>query len=275
MGDRVFLNIDTNDGYVVIPFKGLKELDYFTIGYRDEGELIDSLNKLLDLSLKMEDIVRIYISSIKYKYNKNSSLSCIKYSGDNYNVDSLRNMLSLYLRQDHRRLSRCDVRHVITEGMINFKAGKPVSDRDIEIAVKVYLKSDYKKQRDMYFMIKNFGSIVIDKLSKEDRDRVILSEMGTKDEDSFVQYLIELASRGEEELEIAMDELSRVDLIDLSRILEGSKKNIFDGLASSKRNKLEDEDSEDRYALEALTEMSIEQLKELQVEYNRVYGHKR
>lgn len=261
MGNEVYLNIETNKGLIMIPFLGIKELDCFTVGYGSGAELIDSLCEILDLNISLLDVIRIYISGDRYKNNGNSSLNYIKYRADNYNVESVREMLSLYLRQDHRRIKYCDVRHVATDGMVKFKGGKAITDREINLAVKAFFTGDYKKQRDMYFLIKDFGGVRIDKLSDDHKKqyKTELSKMESK-EDDFYQYLIELASRGEEDLDRAMDELSRTDLEDISKLLNGN--GVFDGITKDN-----EEVSEDVYAIEALTGMSINSLKNLLGEF--------
>jgi len=260
MEKRVMLNIDTKNGHYVIPFLDLKKLDGFTAGFKNEEEMIETLNRILDLSIDMEDIVRIYISSDRYKERDNSSLSCIKYSGDNFNIDSLRDMFSLYLKQDHRRIRRSDVRFVNTDNMLRFQAGKPISDKGIDVAVKVFLSMDYKKQRDVYFMIRDFGSVRIDKVVRdmEDTKENDLSKSESYNEE-FIQYLVELAGRGEEYLDKAMEELSKVDLEDISRSLEKGGLGIFDSLGATFS-----EFDEDTYVLVEYTGMSIEELKSIQ-----------
>ena len=104
MDNKVFLNIETKRGLIVIPFDKLKYVDLFTMGYNNEIELIESIDKILDLSLDISEVTDIYISGRRFKYTKNDSLSCIKYSTDNYNLDSLKEMLSLYLKQNHKRI---------------------------------------------------------------------------------------------------------------------------------------------------------------------------
>lgn len=268
MGNRVFLNIETKNGLVMIPFLGLKELDYFTIGFENDEQLITSLSKMLDLSLNVEDVFRIYITGNRYKDTKNSSLLCIKYREDNYNIESLKEMFSLYLKQDHRRIKNCDIRFVVTKGMVDFIGGKSISDHDIDCAVDAFLKKDYKKQRDVYFMIKDFASIRVDKLGKVERSRTELNMLDAE-EDSFVQNLIECASRGED-VDRILDEMALIDLEDISRVLSGSKKDIFDGLTDE-----EVEDLEDVYSLEALTGMSLEEIKKFQTGYNFGNGFRR
>ena len=263
MENKVFLNIDTNRGLVVIPFESLRKLDLFTVGYNNKEELVDSLSRMLDLSLNVDDVLNIYISGNRYKHTRNDSLNYIKYSDDNYNIDSLSDMLSLYLKQDHRRIRYCDVRFVNIDSMLRFNAGYPINDREIDLAVKIFLNKDYKKQRDMYFMIKSFGNVRSDKLSKGERERLVLSEMNAQ-EDSFVQYLVELASRDKDKLVMALDELSKVDLEDISRLMDGKNYAPFDGLVNDKEDDLE----EDIYALEMLTDLSIEEIKDLQLGYS-------
>ena len=230
------------------------------MGYNNEIELIESINKILDLSLDISEVTDIYISGRRFKHTKNDSLSCIKYSTDNYNLDSLKEMLSLYLKQNHKRIRYCDVRFVNTEGMIKFNAGRPISDKDIELAVSIYLNSGYKKERDMYFMIKNFGTVRTEKLKESSRTRESLKEM----DDSFVKYLIELSSRGEEQLEKALDELSKIDLEEISKVLDGKQHIPFDWLYNPKED---DSEYENRHALEVLTGLDTYEIKDLQIGY--------
>ena len=262
MGNSVFLNIETNYGIIRIPFVGLRELDYFTVGYADSVELVNSLIKMLNLSILYSDVLDMYITGDKYTNNGNSSLSCIKYRDDNYDMESVKNMLSLFLRQDHRRIRYCDVRHVKTEGMIRFNGGMTINDREIDLAINSFLKDRtgmyiYKKVRDMYFLVKDFGGIKINKLydGASYLYDINLSKTESR-EDDFYQYLIEYSSNGENEFEKAIDELSRMELENIKDTIENG--NLFDGI-----KKEDDELTEDMYALESLTGMSIASLKKI------------
>ena len=115
----------------------------------------------------------------------------------------------------------------------------------------------------MLTLVKSFGNIRSDKLSKGERDRLSLSEMNAQ-EDSFVQYLVELAGRDKDKLVKALDELSKVDLEDISRLMDGKNYAPFDGLVNDK----EDNIDEDRYALEMLTNLRIDEIKDLQLGYS-------
>ena len=266
MENKVILNIDTENGLYVIPFLDLKKLDAFTTGFENEEEMIKALNRILDLSIETKDIISIYISSDRYKKRDNDSLSCIKYSKDNFNVDSLREMFSLYLKQDHRRIRKTDVRFVNTDEMLRFQAGKPISDKGIELAVRAFLGTDYKKQRDTYFTIRNFGTIRVDKVSRNIEDTKKDELPNAVYNDEFIQYLIELASRGEDYLDKAMDELSKVDLEIISRSIEKSGLGIFDGLGGITFSLFD----EDTYVLVENTGMSIEELKSIQPEMKQL-----
>lgn len=263
MGNSVFLNIETNYGVIRIPFMGLKELDYFTIGYNDSEELINSLIKVLDLPMLFSDVSRIYIDGKDYTNNGNSSINYIKYRGDNYDMESVQNILSLYLRQDHRRIRFCDVRYVKTEGMIRFNGGMSITDREINMSINSFLKDRYgnyvyKKVRDMYFLVKKFGGVKINKLYADyiSTYDVNLSKVEAK-EDDFYQYLIEYSSHGENEFEKAIDELSIMELENIKSTIEDG--NLFDGIKKEEDYEL----VEDINALESLTGLSIESLKKI------------
>lgn len=273
MENRVILNIETSNGVYVIPFIDLYKLDRWTVVFSNEEEMINSINRILGLSIDLSDVVSIYISSDRYMDRDNNSLSNIKYSGDNWNFDSLKDMLSLYLKQDHRRIRKCDVRFVNTHEMTMFQAGYDISDRDIDLAVKIYLKDNYKKQRDMYFMIKNFGSIRTDKVGSymEEVRRNELSK-GESINDDFIQYLIELSGRGVDYLDKAMDELSKSDLEEIERVLTKPERGIFDGFRTVDEEKSLEEDM---ICLVEFTGMSIEELKEIQPNNGLNLGRRR
>ena len=144
--------------------------------------------------------------------------------------------------------------------MLRFQAGLPISDKGIELAVKVFLNMNYKKQRDTYFMIRNFGNIKVDKVVKEvDNSKSTDLSKTEAYNDEFIQYLIEVASRGEEYLNRAIGELSMYDLEDISRSLGNRGVDIFDGLERPLG-----EFDEEAYVLVEYTGMSIEELKSIQ-----------
>lgn len=263
MPKRVILNINTKNGKYFLPFLDLKKIDEFTSRFENEKEMIETLNRILDLDIELEEIISINISSDKYKERESSSLSCIKYRNDNWNLDSLRDMFSLFLKQDHRRIRRTDIRFDNTDEMLRFQAGKPISDKGIDVAVKVFLCMGYEKQRDTYFMIRDFGNVKVDKVTRDMKKTYENNLFNSESyNDDFIQYLIDLASGGEEYLDKAMEELSKVDLEDISKVLGKNELGIYDGLGNINFTEFD----EDTYALIEYTGMSIKELKSLQPE---------
>lgn len=299
MGERVYLNVDTNEGLLFIPFVGLRELDLFTVGYENSFELINSLNRMLDIFIDIDSVKRIYISGDMYKKSDKGSLSKIKYSSDNFDKELLAKMYALYLKQDRRRVMRSDIRNIITEGMVKFKGGKSLSDKDIEKAVEIYFDKDYKNQRDAYFIIKDFAkTMMIDGKEIGLVDRVSLKEFSFKEKkehrmnildmlearnDDYFKYLLELFARDREQYDKVMDELSGYGLDELSAVLDLKGKKLFDGLNGNVNNKDSktntkknnddcylDGDSiidEDLYMLEYCTLMKIDMLQDLVYEF--------
>ena len=288
MGERVYLNVDTNDGLMFIPFIGLKELDLFTVGFQNGLELINSLNRMLDVSINIDSVKRIYISGDMYKKSDKGSLSEIKYSSDNFDKELLAKMYALYLKQDRRRVMKSDIRNIITKGMVMFKGGKSLSDRDIEKAVEIYFDKDYKNQRDAYFLIKDFAkTMMIDgknisldrrvsdknvsfKENKEKRMNVL--DMLEARKDGYFKYLLELFSSDRIQYDKVMDELSGYSLEELSNVLDMRGKRLFDGLTLDTKNNdnnldRDSIDDEDLYMLEYCTGMSLDMLQDLVYEF--------
>ena len=111
-------------------------------------------------------------------------------------------------------------------------------------------------------MIRDFGGIRIDKVGSyiEEIKKNELSK-GEGINDDFVQYLVELAGKGEEYLDMAMEELSKGDLEDIGRMLSKPERGVYDGLRTvSKEESLE----EDKICLVEFTGMSIEELRDIQ-----------
>lgn len=288
MGERVYLNVDTNDGLMFIPFIGLKELDLYTVGFQNGFELINSLNRMLDISINIDSVKRIYISGDMYKKSDKGSLSEIKYSSDNFDKELLAKMYALYLKQDRRRVMKSDIRNIITKGMVMFKGGKSLSDRDIEKAVEIYFDKDYKNQRDAYFLIKDFAkTMMIDgknisldrrvsdknvsfKENKEKRMNVL--DMLETRKDGYFKYLLELFSSDRIQYDKVMDELSGYSLEELSNVLDMRGKRLFDGLTIDTKNNdnnldRDSIDDEDLYMLEYCTGMSLDMLQDLVYEF--------
>lgn len=244
----VNLCIVINNKTLFIPFNSLEEIDIFTTRYPDRYNFLINIIKILDLDITIKDITSIYIES------SNRKNLPIKYQKDNYNLDSLINNYALYLIKDPTK---------ITSGMkkviANIKDNQEPNNLtlgEMTFIVKRYITSRYSIHRNIYFMIKDETNIAIDKPQSNQRTlkREDLSKLESNND--FIQYLIELKQRGYEEL--AIEELSKIDLEDLSSNLKTNGYGVFDGMCNTDLSIYED-----MIILEESTGMDIDTLKEI------------
>lgn len=260
MSKKINLYIETSKGIVSIPFIGIKEVDLFTVEYNNRIEFLNSLINILDLSIDIDDVGVMYLSYKDSEENEFDYETClpVKYGKDNYNVDSVIENFSLYLREDQSRLTILGIRNVGDKIIYNFNPGY-VSDNDVNLIARTYLDGDYRKIRDTYFRLCDDYSIKIDKVSTRSADysRLELSQLESR-EDNFIQYLIELASRGEEQAEIARDELAKLDHEEVRKNIDKTYYGVIDGLSDSQIV-----NSMDIANLEECTGISINKLREM------------
>lgn len=250
MSRPINLCIVVNDRILMIPFNSLEEIDVFTMRYNDRYNFLNRMIKILDLNVQIRDITGLYIMS---SANKNLPL---KYGKDNYNLDSLIDNYALYLVKNRFKIYfPAGLKKVIT----NIKGEYNLDNltlKEMTFIIKRYFNGRYSNHREIYFMIKNDMSIEIDKVFSDRRDlkRAELSEF--ESDNDYIQYLIELKQRGYDEL--ALDELSKIDLEVLSSGLKDSKYGVFDGMCNTDLSIYED-----IIVLEEATGMSIDTIKEL------------
>ena len=234
MNKRINLYMETSMGIVCIPFIGLKEVDLFTTcynsrldkdGLNNKSKLLDVLVNILELPIFVNDIGRVYLSyedieSVEFNYD-----TClpIKYSKDNYNVDSLIENFSLFLKRDRCRLNYPGIRNVGINAIGDFRVDT-IDDRSIDIIARKFLNNNYKRMRDVYFYLNELDSpverynIKIDKVLDRDEFnyRKEISKLDSSD-DNFIEYLIGLASKNKEDSGMVMDEFSKMELEDIRR----------------------------------------------------------
>lgn len=273
MNRGINLYMETSMGIISIPFVGLREVDLFTTSYNsrfdkddlnNKSKLLDVLINVLKLPISVNDIGRVYLSyedieSVEFNYD-----TClpIRYSKDNYNIDSLIENFSLFLKRDRSRLDYPGIKNVGMNTYGDFSIDT-ISERNIDIIANLFLDNNYKRMREVYFYLTEIDSptekynIKIDKMKDEINDRKEISKLESS-EDSFVQYLIELSSRDRNKSGIVMDEFSKIELEDVRKELGNDSKYIFDGL-SSKNNNIE----KDIANLEECTGINIEILRDI------------
>lgn len=233
MSKRINLYIETNQGRLVIPFRGIREVDSFTVEFNNRLEFLPILFRILNVPVSVNDVNMMYLS-----YKNSEELHCfdydvclpLKYGKDNYNIDSVVENFAAYLKQDFKRLDADGVRNVGMNIVHDFNS-KCVKNYEIDLIAKAYLKDDYRKIRDTYFMICDDFDIRIDKIvSKENYSlRKDLFQLESCNDD-YIQYLIELASRGGDEYDRAMEELSKIDVEDIGKSISKNYYGVIDSL---------------------------------------------
>lgn len=258
MGRKVNFCIKTNNDEIYIPFNSLEAADLFTMRYEKRVDLLSNLIEILNLPIEMDDIVNAYLC-----YNKeDGKWLAIRYTKDNYNVDSLIDSYSTYLKTDQNRLNGYGIRNVVSILVPDFVPGC-LNDRYIDLIARRYLDNSYKKIRDVYFLIKKHIKVKIDDFSdKRDKsiDRNGLNQM-TNYEDEYIKYLMELASSNEDEFQYAAEELAMMGLDEIERRLNGKYFSpVIDGMGYEEYLGA---NSKDIYSLEKATGLSIYELKDV------------
>lgn len=236
MEEYASLCMVTVNGLIKIPFLGLQELDAFTARYNNKIELVNGFNELLKLSILPEQVDRVYVY-YEYQVGKNDekfkdSYIPVKYRGDNFNVDSLKQTFTQYLINNHDKIKECGVRKINTSAMREFMLGYDnLSDFDIKTAVDWYFGDNkYAKIRNAYFMVKGKTKLSKDKILIEQPKTIERSLSRFSSNDENFQHLLEYASRGEEESYRVMEELSKFDLEELQIMLKNQHFGLFDGM---------------------------------------------
>lgn len=260
-----YLELEYDGKIISIPFGKLKDIDQYTMGYSDRKSFLNNLIAILGFDIDINFVDKVYLVDEENRLNGFNYEDClpIRYSRDNYNVDSLRENFIYYLQKDHNRIRRFDIVHVKLSSMMDFKDRKrDISDDEIRQCVDAYFKEHYKAIRQIYFDISDECNIKIDKfeVSKKNIKRDNLSKIKSE-EDDYLQYLIECFSRSEEDRLRAREELALMDIDELMGKLEGYSSGLLDGLTdidSVKSKELDDE----RIELEYLVGMNIDEIRQ-------------
>lgn len=245
MSKPIYLKFDTSEGIVTIPFKSMQDVDLFTVMYLDSNSLFNGLIEILGLKLDNVTLFNTYLTDDKYKRSIDEKCYSVKYRGDNFNVESLKNAFVTYLYNDFNRILSTDIRYVKIEPIVNYFGTGMIRRHELEMAVNRFFApgTGYKRKRDTYFLLKQ----VIENIDQNDKGnpdaniRIIIDkvDLGVSDkasemdltkysmgEDDHLNNLIELSIRNPELCDRIMDEIAQSDLEDIKRYL---KSGIVDG----------------------------------------------
>lgn len=276
MSKMIYLKLDTYKGIVTIPFKGLEEVDYFTVMYENMGQLTTSLIKMLKLPLELYDVEDVYLSYDKYNRGRENNCLPIKYSGNNFNFESLKEAFVNYLKNNPKRIFSTSIRYMNTDVVLKYFDTGILDNCALEETVRRYFAdgTGYKRRRDTYFLIKDAVDenkednvvIIIDPVkltpSSEDNkgDLSIYSTGG----DDYLNRLIELCRIHPELRDEVMDEIGQSDNDEIRRYLNNEEYAIVDGV-SNYSNSMRIE----RVVLEETTGLSIDNLRANHVSLGR------
>ena len=266
-----YLELEYDNKVISIPFGKLKDIDKYTMKYKDRKVFLNKLISILELDIDIDFVNRMYLVKEEDRLCEFDYETClpIRYSNDNYDIDSLRDNFISYLQQDHSRIRMFDVIYVKLPWMMDFRDGKKdISNDEIKLAVNTYFKDNYKGIRKVYFDIKDECKIKKGKFELSDKkiEREELSKLESN-KDDYLQYLIELSSRSDEDRLRATYELSLMPMEDLVRIMSRGSGGVLDGLSDLGAIK-----NDEVLELEMLVGMNIEDIRKIA---RKSLGHKR
>lgn len=276
MGKTIYLKLNTGYGVISIPFIGIEDVDDFTIGYKNLGELVTTLIKILKLQIDMYDVEDVYLTYDKYNRGRDDRCLPVRYANDNFNTDSLEDFFCDFLEKDHKRIWNSSIRYVKTDGMLGFISTGQITMFEIRNAVKAYFNGDggYRKKRDVYFYFrKKYGlnlNIKIDKVLSDKNFRKKDLSVYDIEDDSYVSNIIDLYKRGIYTFDEAMEKIGLADLSELRKLLKDGGYGIIDGVSET--------DSlikKDISKLEKTTGMSLETLRLNYTGFGRKKGFNR
>lgn len=260
------LFLETNEDLISIPCGNIEDFDEYTIrftsgmGFKNKELFLKVLINMLRLDIKVENIKRVCLSTMdrkNYEFDYNYCYP-IKYDKDNYNLDSLVLYFAQFLKEDRSRL---EMFKEDAFRFINRYDEGTYTDNDIDFFARTYLNKRYRNQRDVYFLLTEFGyPIRIEKVKnvRQCEKRSMYLNKLNESENEHIQYLIELASRSEEEYERAIDELSKNDLEELNRYLGKNSHGVVDGVSD-----VTIPTEEDIILFEEVTGMSLRELQDM------------
>lgn len=276
MGKIIYLKLCTEYGVISIPFLCIEEVDDFTIGYKNLGELVTILIKILKLQIDLYDVDDAYLTYDKYNRGRDDKCLPIKYTNDNFNVDSLENFFCTFLEKEPKRIWDSGVRYVKTSGMLEFISTGKITAFEIRNAVKAYFNGDggYRKKRDIYFYFKKKYGLNLD----IKKDRVLYDDDTRKkdlsvydvEDDGYVSNIIDLYKRGIYTFDEAMEKIGLADLSELRKLLKDGGYGIIDGVSE-----IDSLVKKDISMLEKCTGMSLETLRLNHTGFGRKKGSKK
>lgn len=262
---NIKLVVTYGERVITIPFKNIALIDEFTTFYDNNQDIGIALNEILNLQLKNTEVKKIYISKTKEKDESSPEYTeylPVKYSFDNYDVKSvvghyidyiIKHQSLLYIKDSN--LNRVVINYMRKYNKIN------LTDYDIERITLLYLSNgngnyNYERIRAAYFTLIKNGYQIKKETNKEKSiiNRTDLTKYNS--EDDFFEYLIYYSTISEEAKAKAIDQMASESIEDIDKKMHNANYGLFD----TKEIKTKRNYYDDALLLQALTNMTIQEL---------------
>ena len=251
---------------ISIPFKNVALIDEFTTYYDNLDDIGLVLNEILDLRLNNVSIKNAYIIQTTQKDELSREYTeylPIRYSFDNFDYDSvMKNYIEYLLRNEYLLHEKNTPLSKITDNYMRKYSKIYLNESDIQKIGMLYLNNSsgtysYDRFRLAYFTLLRNGYKVEMQLKPEVGnlvDRTDLTKYNPKDE--FFEYLIKYSKIGDDEKTYAMDILASESIDDMEKNMYNRDYGLFD----NKHINFKRDFGDDALLLQALTNMTIQEL---------------
>lgn len=196
MDDEVYLVLEYENRIIYIPFRKLEFVDAFTCGYDNPQALCKVINDYLELGIPNDEMLDAYLSENIYKVNDDTQefekrYLAIQYSGNIYDYNDLAIKLGNLIRYDAGRIKEFSgLQNVIDNYIKKHCQHRRLLENDPDKIANAYLGKDYKRKKNCYFTLKDFGYKIRTVRPKVDKTKTSI-QLAEEDKNLFC-YLIDM-----------------------------------------------------------------------------------
>lgn len=218
---KIILEIFINEQKYELPFPSIETLDNFTVQFKNDKELTKFLFGT--------DPVELHWMKIKYSYKKPNTNETvhkylpIKYNDDYFDELSLRDTLINYLQYHKHELKNntWPIVHIIRGIHNKNRRQGDFTDGEIMNAGYELWNKGYKTKRDHYFLLKErkVPMIILPMDTYYEKITILKNMLNLQEletDDPYINYLQSYATKGTEEHDYSIEQLSMFDLEELS-----------------------------------------------------------
>ena len=189
--DTVYLVIEFENRIVYLPFRDLKSVDSFTVGFDNLLELAASINDYLSLGIPNDQILDVYLSEDIDQVNNDMQefdkrYLSVKFSRDDFIKEDLEKKMINYLKSDINRINLNAGLKKVKDNYQKKYNKELLSDKDIGRITLLYLGDDYKRYKESYYQLKDDGHKV--KIREHDINYAKYKEYEEEDKELLVSF---------------------------------------------------------------------------------------